>query len=72
MLSVGAVGIVVEDAHMEAVRPFGHGAADAAKADHAERVAGDVAAEQHERPPAVELAGAGEAVGLGDAAARRP
>lgn len=56
--------IVIEEAHAEAARPFGHLQADAAQADDAQASAVYVLAQQHLRLPRLPASLAGIAVGL--------
>ncbi len=59
---------VVDDAHVEAPRAAGHGAADAPEAEDAERLAPDVGAAELIEIPAAPLAGAGESIAFNQAA----
>jgi hypothetical protein len=65
---VGRDGVLVENAHVEAERPPGYSAADAAEADDAECLAMDVAPKEDHVLPLSELALADVAIRLDDAA----
>ena len=64
----GALGVVVDDAHAEALRSPGDGLADAAEAQNAQRLAPDVGAAELVEVPACPLAGARERVAFDQAA----